>query len=286
LFFSYGQAAPPAGLAEARPGAHTAGMSDPNERPREMDRTYWDDVAATYEDEIFSVHDHDTAGLIEERIARHGSPGRVAADLGCGIGKFTPLLARHFGEVHACDLSEKLLARARRACRAHDNVVFRQTDLGAEAHPFEPVDFVLCVNVLIAASLDARLRALRAVTAQVAHGGHLLLVVPSAESMLYTRFRMVDWSLRDGYDCATAIRENLPRSGSLRSLYQGVRPIEGVPTKHYLREELQVLLEDHQMEVLEMKKLTYPWTTEFDNPPDWMSGPLPWDWLVVARREG
>ncbi len=249
-----------------------------------MNRAYWDDVAANYEDEIFSVHDNDTDGLIEQRITRLAESGHTAADLGCGIGKFTPLLARQFKHVHACDLSEKLLDRASRACRSHKNVEFRQTNLGAEPHPFEPVDFVLCVNVLIMASLDIRLRALRAVTAQVKQGGHLLLVVPSAESMFYTRFRMIDWCLRDGQDCEGAVRENLPRTGSLRALYQGIRPIEGVPTKHYLREELQVLLADHQMEVLETKKLTYPWTTEFADPPDWMDSPLPWDWLVVARR--
>lgn len=253
--------------------------------PRDMDRAYWDSVSETYEDEIFSVRDNDSDGLIESRIARHAAPSGTAADLGCGIGKFTPLLARHFGRVQAGDLSAKLLDRARHACRKHPNVTFRQIDLGAEAHPFEPVDFVLCVNVLIMASLDVRLRAIRAVTAQVRSGGHLLLVVPSTESMLYTRFRMVDWSLRDGHDCDSAVRQNLPATGSIRSLYQGVRPIEGVATKHYLREELEVLLTDHQMDVREIHKLTYPWTTEFDDPPDWMDAPHPWDWLVLARRD-
>lgn len=256
----------------------------PSNPPREMDRAYWDAVSETYDDDIFSVHDNDAEGLIESRIASHAAPSGTAADLGCGTGKFTPLLARHFGQVQACDLSAKLLDRARQACRTHPNVTFRQTDLGGEAHPFEPVDFVLCINVLIMASLDVRLRALRAVTAQVRTGGHLLLVVPSAESMLYTRFRMVDWSLRDGHDCDTALRQNLPATGSLRALYQGIRPIEGVPTKHYLREELQVLLTDHQMVVCEVQKLTYPWTTEFADPPDWMDAPHPWDWLVLARR--
>lgn len=250
-----------------------------------MDRAYWDSVAENYDDEIFSVRDNDSDGLIESRIALHASPSGTAADLGCGIGKFTPLLARHFDQVQAGDLSAKLLDRARHACRKHANVTFRQIDLGAEAHPFEPVDFVLCVNVLIMASLDVRLRAIRAVTAQVRSGGHLLLVVPSTESMLYTRFRMVDWSLREGHGCDSAVRENLPTRGSLRSLYQGVRPIEGVPTKHYLREELEVLLADHQMDVREVQKLTYPWTTEFADPPDWMDAPHPWDWLVLARRD-
>lgn len=250
-----------------------------------MDRAYWDAVSETYEDEIFSVRDHDTDGLIENLVARHADPSGTAADLGCGIGKFTPLLARHFARVHACDLSPRLLERARHACRRHANISFRQTDLGGEPHPFDPVDFVLCVNVLIMGSLDVRLRALRAVAAQVKADGHLLLVVPSAESMLYTRFRMVDWSIRDGHDCASALRQNLPATGSLRALYQGVRPIEGVPTKHYLREELQVLLGDHHLHVVELRKLTYPWTTEFSDPPDWMGAPYPWDWLVLARRE-
>jgi SAM-dependent methyltransferase len=249
-----------------------------------MNQAYWDAVAEDYDSEIFSVLDNDTEGLIAGHVARLGDPGHTAADLGCGVGKFTPLLAGAFGRVHACDLSPKLLAQARRACRRHDNVDFFQTDLGRVAHPFEPVDFVLCVNVLIMAGLDARMSALRAVTAQVKQGGHLLLVVPSAESMLYTQFRRIDWCLRDGMDCDAAVRDSVPVTGSVRALHQGIRPIDGVPTKHHLKEELLVLLRNHQMDVLSVEKLTYPWTTEFDDPPEWMESPLPWDWLVVAKR--
>lgn len=249
-----------------------------------MNQAYWDAMAADYDAEIFSVRDNDTRGLIAGHVARLGRPDRIAADLGCGVGKFTPLLAEAFGRVHACDLSPKLLDQARRACRGHDNVDFFQTDLGRVAHPFDPVDFVLCVNVLIMAGLDARMSALRAVTAQVKRGGHLLLVVPSTESMLYTQFRRIDWCLRDGMTCDEAVRDSVPAHGSVRLLHQGIRPIDGVPTKHHLREELMVLMNSHEMDVLSVEKLTYPWTTEFDDPPAWMEGPLPWDWLVLAKR--
>lgn len=260
-------------------------MEDKPPKPgKDMDRAYWDAVGDDYESEIFSVLDNDTAGLVAGHIARLGDFAHTAADLGCGVGKFTPLLAGAFGHVHACDLSPKLLAQARRACDGLDNVEFRQVNLGREPHPFEPVDFVLCVNVLIMAGLDARLAALRAVSAQVKHGGHLLLVTPSAESMLYTQFRRIDWCLREGMNCDEAVRDSLPLHGSVRALHQGIRPIEGVPTKHHLKEELIVLLRDHEMEILSVEKLTYPWTTEFDNPPAWMDGPHPWDWLVIARR--
>jgi 2-polyprenyl-3-methyl-5-hydroxy-6-metoxy-1,4-benzoquinol methylase len=193
---------------------------------KDMDRAYWDAVAGDYDSEIFSVLDNDTEGLISGHIARLGGPDKTAADLGCGVGKFTPLLAENFGRVHACDLSSKLLAQARRTCRTFDNVDFFQTDLGRVAHPFDPVDFVLCVNVLIMAGLDARLGALRAVTAQVKSGGHLVLVTPSTESMLYTQFRRIDWCLREGMDCDAAVKDSVPARGSVRELHQGIRPID------------------------------------------------------------
>lgn len=251
---------------------------------REMDRAYWDEVAADYDAAIYSVRDHDEAGLVEAHIRQLANPEHVAADLGCGVGKYTGLLAGHFDRVHACDLSPKLLAAARRTCREHDNIDFFETDLGRVPHPFEPVDFVLCVNVLIMADLDARMSAWRAVTAQVKRGGHLLLVTPATESAHYTQFRRIDWCLRVGLDCVSTLRESVPDKGSVSDLYQGIYPLEGMRTKHHLREELLVLLGEHQFEVQTVEKLAYPWTMEFSDPPDWLQDPQPWDWLVVARR--
>lgn len=249
-----------------------------------MNRAYWDAVADCYADEIFSVREHDTAGLIAGHIARLGTPEAHAADLGCGVGNFTPLLAAAFGRVHACDLSDKLLARSRLACRGFVNVAFHQTDFACDPAPFAPVDFALCVNVLLMASLDVRLRAWRTIAGQVGRGGHLLLVVPSAESAHHTRFRRIEWCLRDGLTCDEAVRDSVPRSGSVRDLLQGIHLVGGVPTKHHFREELEVLLADHQMDVVELTKLRYPWTTEFAAPPEWMTKPYPWNWLVLARR--
>jgi 2-polyprenyl-3-methyl-5-hydroxy-6-metoxy-1,4-benzoquinol methylase len=271
--------------AKAKASFHEVMDATNSRGGKDMDRAYWDAVAGDYDSEIFSVLDNDTEGLISGHIGRLGGPDKTAADLGCGVGKFTPLLAENFGRVHACDLSSKLLAQARRTCRTFDNVDFFQTDLGRVAHPFDPVDFVLCVNVLIMAGLDARLGALRAVTAQVKSGGHLVLVTPSTESMLYTQFRRIDWCLREGMDCDAAVKDSVPARGSVRELHQGIRPIDGMPTKHHLREELMVLLRGHEMDVLSVEKLTYPWTTEFADPPEWMEGPHPWDWLVLARRK-
>ena len=67
-------------------------------------------------------------------------------------------------------------------------------------------------------------------------------------------------------------------------LHEGVVPIAGVATKHYLRDEIAALLEARGLRPLEFAKIEYPWTSEFAAPPRWMQAPYPWDWLCVARK--
>jgi len=244
-----------------------------------MNCDYWDGMAEDYEAAILSVFDHDTHGLVAARIADAGRnhAGGRAADLGCGVGKFTVLLARTFAQVEACDFSGRSLARARRQCGGKTNITFRQFDLASDPVPFVPVDFVLCVNVLIMPSLDQRLRAWRAVTNQVRHDGTLLLVVPALESVQFENFRVVDARLRDGETCAEAVRPGGLSSGTVRELQQGVHNLDGVSTKHYLGVELEQMLADHEFELLELIRL------EYERPvPARSAGP--WDWLVTARR--
>jgi hypothetical protein len=58
------------------------------------------------------------------------------------------------------------------------------------------------------------------------------------------------------------------------------------PTKHYLREELIVLVRDEmKLEVLDVLKMEYDWKIEMeDDVPEWMGEPYPWDWILVAKK--
>ena len=94
-----------------------------------MNEHQWDQVAATFEDDIFSVPANDRLGLIAERVRRFGAKDRAAADLGCGVGRTLLLLAEHFGEVHAMDISSECLAFAARNSEQHHNIRFRHADL-------------------------------------------------------------------------------------------------------------------------------------------------------------
>jgi SAM-dependent methyltransferase len=250
-----------------------------------MNRAYWDDLAENYDEQIFSVLRSDDTGQIAECILEHANSTHTAADLGCGPGQITPLLATNFGHVHACDISRGLLESARVNCRDHSNVEFHRYDLANSQPPiFDPVDFVVCVNVLLTADLETRERLWERVTSLVGHDGTLLLVVPSHESALYTNFRRLDSHVRSGSSGADAVHLGLDRVGHVPQLEQGVRGIEGVKTKHFLREEIMVQLADRSLQVEHISKITYDWSTEFADPPDWLGSPHPWNWLVVAKR--
>lgn len=246
----------------------------------------WNRVADDYDDEVFDVLAHDRQGLIASRIARFGAARRRAIDFGCGNGRFLPLLARHFGRVHALDHSPRLLVRAKHRWAALGNIEFTRADLCADGTRWPAADFGLSVNVLMAPSPSKRRAMLECIRRSLRRGAHLLLVVPSLESALLSSRRRIQWNERLGHSPGRAVTAGLTRDERLsaRDLEQGVMLAGGVRTKHCLREEIEIVLDTHGFAPLEILKIEYPWSTEFENPPRWMRAPHPWDWLALARR--
>ncbi len=251
-----------------------------------MDERYWDHVAGDYDGEIFDSLASDRHGVLLERLDEFADRSLRAADAGCGVGKYVGALAARFARVDAYDLSADLLAQARRTVPASARVRFFKRDFAARSPRVEPVDFALCANVLIMASDDARRAILRSVRRLVLPGGHALFLVPSVESALLVHHRLAEWNFADGFADDAAHRESATPAGKAgRALLRGHLPIDRVPTKHFLREELEIFLRKFDFEPLRFDKVEYRWETEFAEPPAWMQAPFPWDWLVSARRE-
>ncbi|MCB0791145.1 MAG: methyltransferase domain-containing protein [Flavobacteriales bacterium] len=246
-----------------------------------MNEKDWDGVAITFEEEIFNVPANDRKGLIRSRLERFAGPARTAADLGCGVGRTLSLLAGCFGRVYAVDISSECLAMAEEANSGSKNVRYVHADLSAPRKGYPSVDMVLCINTWLNGDLGIRLGIIDHTCRAVKRGGHLLLVVPALGSALLTTFRRVQWELREGTPAA-----HVPSvvDGPQEGVEHGIIHIDQVPTKHYLKEELEVLLAERGLRVAEMHKLEYPWSTEFEEPPRWMRAPYPWDWFVVAER--
>lgn len=251
-----------------------------------MDRAYWNRMGRAYEAEIFSVLAHDQAGRIAAKVRQYGKRAHTATDIGCGIGHFLPMLSCRFRKVLALDISATCIARARQAHSTLANVSYRIADLARPGARLPPADFALCVNAAITPVAGPRNRLLDLACRHLRPGGHLVLVVPALESIFLTDFRLIEWNLRDGQPPARAAGAGFRAYRPVRRprAHEGIVKIDGVDTKHFLREEVLALLAARRLRTLEVEKLEYPWSTEFTQPPRWMQAPYPWDWLFVAQK--
>jgi SAM-dependent methyltransferase len=250
-----------------------------------MDRRYWEQLTDRYEEEVFSVAEYDKQKRIEGWLAKLAKGRLDALDLGCGVGLWLPVLSRLFRSVTAVDISAGLLRKAKSAHLALGNIRYIRADVTRGLKGIPKADLVLCVNAILTPSLVTRRAMFHAAADRLRVQGHLVLVVPALESALLTKRRLIDWNVADGMTASAAVREALrPDQASAMGWLRGVVPVTGVPTKHYLREELEAVLKSFGFRIRAVEKLEYPWGTEFEDPPDWMQEPYPWDWLVVGRK--
>jgi SAM-dependent methyltransferase len=157
----------------------------------------WDRQAATFDDEP----DHGLRDpVVRDAWARLltpvlPDPPATVADLGCGTGSLSVLLAEAGHEVHGLDLSRRMLDHAvRKAAEASVTATFRPGD--AARPPFAPgsFDVVLARHVLWA--LPDPAAALAVWGALLRPGGRLVLVegrwvtgagLPAAECLALVR---------------------------------------------------------------------------------------------------
>lgn len=245
-----------------------------------MDEAEWDSVADTFDEDILDVPRHDRRKKILQAVKLHGGRKKTAADLGCGIGRTIPMLAEHFGHVQATDISKRCLKRAEHSYVRYNNVAYYHADLSREL-PFAPVDFALCINVLLIASRAKRQAMLDHICAAVKPGGHLVLVTPAVESALYATHRLVQLYEAQGMKPAVAQRK---AARDTTRLDMGVVVVNGTPTKHFLKEELADQLAVRGMKVKDIKKIEYPWAYALAEAPEDMPPPMPWNWMAVAEK--
>ena len=250
--------------------------------PTHMNRKYWETMAPKYDDEIFDVLRNDTSGRIVEAIEKISGKKKSVIDIGCAIGKWIPLLSSGFKHVIAADISAINLQIAKEKYRHFKNVEYLRMDMSADELTVTPCDAAICINAILTDSLKKRINFFQSLSLSLNKGGHLVLVVPSLESKLYTNIIANRWNV-DG-DHNEKISSSKKAFELAKNIKQGVTDIDNVPTKHYLREELELLLSLEGFKVKQVEKINYNWNTEFHNPPKWLKGPFPWDWMCVAKK--
>jgi 2-polyprenyl-3-methyl-5-hydroxy-6-metoxy-1,4-benzoquinol methylase len=247
-----------------------------------MDRKYWEKIAPDYDAEIFDVLANDKKHYIISAIQEFAGPGKSIIDIGCAVGKWIPVLAPRYRRVYAIDISSKNLSIAKRRFSDLDNVVFERVDMMSSKAAISRCDVALCINAILTPSLQGRSIFFKNLAAAVKKGGHIILVVPSLESTLMAAIIAHRWKVDGIGKSKIKMKE---ASLKWEHIVQGNIYIDGVPTKHYLQDEIRLILAQEGLEAIKFQKIEYSWHTEFLRPPVWLKSPYPWDWMCVAKKK-
>lgn len=248
-----------------------------------MDRTYWEKIAPSYNDEIFDVLLQDRKKSIISAIKKFSSKQKTVIDIGCAIGKWIPVLSPLFKTVYAIDISAKNLEIAKKNHSSYKNVKYIRVNMSDRKAKIPKCDFAICINAILTSSLKDRTVFFTTLSKCLKKEGHIVITVPSLEStmlaaIINNQFR-IDKNILD-----KKMNENeaIKKWNNIR---QGNVDIDSVPTKHYLKEELSLLLTQAGFKIKAIEKIEYNWDTEFTKPPRWLKDPYPWDWMVLAEKK-
>ncbi|MBW8372384.1 MAG: methyltransferase domain-containing protein [Thiobacillus sp.] len=124
-----------------------------------------------------------------------GAKGNLAIDVGCGNGRHTIPLARHFKQVVAFDLSGRMVLAAKNRVKSHhgldgSGITFYECDVEYEEFPDESeligkVDFV-CASFGMPSFVEDTFGFLRRVYTWLRPGGRALLTFYNAQSLALT----------------------------------------------------------------------------------------------------
>jgi SAM-dependent methyltransferase len=248
------------------------------------EKKHWDELADRYNDEIFNVFQNDKKRVLPKYFKKHSGAQKKAIDLGCGNGKAFRYLSPLFNQVTGYDISQELLNQAKTL--PFSNVDLKCCDLTQKGLRLPKADFAFSCNVVMFPSIEMNYSMLKNIHRALKPNGTAVLVVPSLESILFSSWRLISLYQKDGVRLGEIPADEFDYfKATKREIVQGIIYIEGVPTKHYLQTELQVILEEAGLQLTAIEKLEYDWSTEFDKVPKWLKEPYPWDWMVECKRK-
>ena len=248
-----------------------------------MKASYWDSLASSFDDEVFDPVAEDRNAVISGLVRQNACSGHNLIDIGCGNGRNIARFHNLFRQVKGIDISPACTRQARKLLADKENVSIACHDLVRPFPASQQYDLALCINVVLDPVYSRRKRLFKHLFSLIRPGGRLIMVVPSVESVLLTTHRMVSLNLRHFPNYSQAAAATNDQLGfTAKSLRDGIISKGGTPTKHYLKEELQLLFEESGQQVQHLSKVEYPWNTEIEDPAATMQAPFPWDWLVMS----
>ncbi len=246
------------------------------------EKKHWNQIAPTYNQEIFDVFQSDSKKVLSKYFKKHANPKHQAIDFGCGNGKAFSYLSSQFKNILGIDISRKLLNQAEKL--PYNNISLKQADL-TKRNRLPKVDFVFCCNVAILSGVESNMAILRNIQKTLKPNGNAVVVIPSLESALFSAWRLIDWYKKENVRPEKIESSELSGfAGKKTDILQGLISIDGVITKHYTQQEIKIIFSRCGLTVSKIEKIEYAWNSEFSKPPKWMKAPFPWDWLIECSN--
>lgn len=247
-----------------------------------MKRAYWEKMAPSYNEEIFDVLQQDKKALIRRAIKKYANPQHEVIDIGCAIGKWLPVLSPLFKKVTALDISAENLRIAKNTYPQFSNIKYVRGDMSNTRICLPKYEMGICINAILTPDPKDRILFFKNLSACIKKNGTLIVTVPSLESFLLTKIIQKEYNIDP--TLFPTLKNANKGLNNWNKILRGVGDIDEVPHKHFMGEELQLLLDRSEFTTLQLKKIEYSWSTEFNKPPQWLTSPLPWDWMLVAQK--
>jgi len=236
-----------------------------------VSRKEWDKLADDFEREVCDIT-RETKGREIARLVLRLRPSprnSVLVDLGCGIGTFVERYGRLFRASFAVEHAPRIIARAKRRLAKRNDIVWMTSSIPPAAKRIGPLaDLTVCMNVITMPSARIRAQMWDGIAQVTRRRGHALIVVPSIESD-----RMVEH-----------VAYGTSRAQAMADAPDGLVERGGSRQKHFARDELNALLQEHGFRIRKLMRISYPWQKEGLRKPRNAGTRRPWDWLVLAQR--
>lgn len=250
-----------------------------------MDRKFWDSLFESYNSDVFDVLKSDKTKIIKKWMSEIRKTDITVADVGCGVGKWLPYLSDRYKKVVAVDFSEPYLEHCRQEFKSLKNISYLNINMTKTQKKLKGMDLILCVNSILSNKAPERDTYFRNLKFALKNNGHLVLVVPSIESVLLSEYVYQAYKIKEG-NIKSANQSAASESKEFWYFKQGVVNLENNAfTKHYLKEELISLLSRNGFMVEKIGKVEYSWDTQIEHAPKSLRDPYPWDWIVLAKKK-
>jgi SAM-dependent methyltransferase len=236
-----------------------------------VSRKEWDKLADDFEREVCDITRETGGDAIGRLVAALKPSAResILVDLGCGIGTFVERYGKLFHATFAVEHAPRIIARAKKRLAKRSDITWLTSNIPPAARRIGAcADLTVCMNVITMPSARIRAQMWEGIARVTRRRGHALIVVPSIESD-----RMVE-RIAYGTHHAQAAAETP----------DGLVDRGGSRQKHFAREELRDLLEQHGFRARKLMRISYPWQKEGLRKPRNAGTRRPWDWLVLAQR--